>query len=207
MDDFESVVGDGSERVVASGVVAPEARDHACALTDVDGGLDALRADIKTAIDEELIERARCDEGGHSHAFQRRAPPPTDRISSADGCGVSPRARARASSLSSALSRALMRWDSRLKTAICVRVQVTRKRAFRFVLSLGLTLAALVVRRRHPVLLCGALRAGRPPNAIPGRTSGVRQRGASQGAFHSSHPSWSCVRSRVPASHWLGQAL
>ena len=54
MDDFEPVVGDGSERVVASGVVAPEARDHACALTDVDGGLDALRADIKTAIDEEL---------------------------------------------------------------------------------------------------------------------------------------------------------
>ena len=54
MEDFEPVVGDGSERAVASGVPAPEARDNARALTDADGGLDALRADIKTAIDEEL---------------------------------------------------------------------------------------------------------------------------------------------------------
>ena len=54
MEDFEPVVGDGSERAVASGVAAPEARDNARVLTDADGGLDALRADIKTAIDEEL---------------------------------------------------------------------------------------------------------------------------------------------------------
>ena len=54
MEDFEPVVGDGSERVAAAGLPAPEPQDPARPLTDPDGGFDAIRADIKTAINEEL---------------------------------------------------------------------------------------------------------------------------------------------------------
>ena len=58
MEDFEPVVGDGSER--AAPVVAPvqEAQDRARPSTHADGGFDAIRADIKTAIDEELAAAA-----------------------------------------------------------------------------------------------------------------------------------------------------
>ena len=54
MEDFEPVVGDGSERVATPGVPAPEAQAPARPLADADGGLDAIRAGIKTTIDEEL---------------------------------------------------------------------------------------------------------------------------------------------------------
>ena len=54
MEDFEPVVGDGSQHVAADGVPAPEPQDTARAWTDTDGDFEAIRADIKTAIDEEL---------------------------------------------------------------------------------------------------------------------------------------------------------
>ena len=54
MEDFEPVVGDGTERVAAAGVPVPEPQDPARPLTDADGGFDAIRAEIRTAIDEEL---------------------------------------------------------------------------------------------------------------------------------------------------------
>ena len=54
MEDFEPVVGDGNERVPAAGGPSPEPQDPARAPADADGDFDAIRADIKTAIDEEL---------------------------------------------------------------------------------------------------------------------------------------------------------
>ena len=54
MEDFEPVVGDGSQHVAADGVPAPEPQDTARALTDTDGDFEEVRADIKTGIDEEL---------------------------------------------------------------------------------------------------------------------------------------------------------
>ena len=54
MEDFEPVVGDRSERVAAPAVPSPEPQIPARASADADGDLDAIRADIKTAIDEAL---------------------------------------------------------------------------------------------------------------------------------------------------------
>ena len=54
MEDFEPVVGDGSERVAAAGGPPPEPKAPARALADADSDFDAIRADIKIAIDEEL---------------------------------------------------------------------------------------------------------------------------------------------------------
>ena len=54
MEDFEPVVGDGSRGAMVARASAPEARHHPRTLTHVDSGLDSLRAEIKTAIDEEL---------------------------------------------------------------------------------------------------------------------------------------------------------
>ena len=54
MEDFEPVVGDGTERVAAAGTPAPQPQDPARAPADADGDFDAIRAAIKTAIDEEL---------------------------------------------------------------------------------------------------------------------------------------------------------
>ena len=54
MGDFEPVVDDGSERAASAGAPVQEARDRARASTHADVGFDAIRADIKTAIDEEL---------------------------------------------------------------------------------------------------------------------------------------------------------
>ena len=54
MGDFEPVVDDGSERAASAGAPVQEARDRARGSTHADVGFDAIRADIKTAIDEEL---------------------------------------------------------------------------------------------------------------------------------------------------------
>ena len=54
MGDFEPVVDDGSEPAASAGAPVQEARDRARASTHADVGFDAIRADIKTAIDEEL---------------------------------------------------------------------------------------------------------------------------------------------------------
>ena len=54
MEDFEPVVGDGSERAAPAVAPVQEAGDRARPATHGDGGFDAIRADIKTAIDEEL---------------------------------------------------------------------------------------------------------------------------------------------------------
>ena len=58
MEDFEPVVGDGSERAAPAVAPVQEARDRARPSTPADGGFDAIRADIKTAIDEELAAAA-----------------------------------------------------------------------------------------------------------------------------------------------------
>ena len=58
MEDFEPVVGDGSERVAPARAAVQEAQDPVRPLTDADGGFDVIRADIKTAIDEELAAAA-----------------------------------------------------------------------------------------------------------------------------------------------------
>ena len=47
-------MGDSTERVVAADAPTPEPKDPARASADADGDFDAIRADIKTAIDEEL---------------------------------------------------------------------------------------------------------------------------------------------------------
>ena len=54
MEDFEPVVGDGTERVPMASGPSPEPKDPVRASVDADGDFDAIRADIKTAIDEEL---------------------------------------------------------------------------------------------------------------------------------------------------------
>ena len=54
MEDFEPVVGDGTERVTAAGGPSPEPKDSAQASADADGDYHAIRAEVKTAIDEEL---------------------------------------------------------------------------------------------------------------------------------------------------------
>ena len=54
MEDFEPVVGDGTERVAAAGGPSPEPKDPTRASAAADGDFDAIRADIKTAIGEEL---------------------------------------------------------------------------------------------------------------------------------------------------------
>ena len=54
MKDFEPVVGDDSERAAPAVAPVQEAQDRARPATHADGGFDAIRADIKTAIDEEL---------------------------------------------------------------------------------------------------------------------------------------------------------
>ena len=54
MEDFEPVVGDGTERVAAAGGPSPEPPNLARVSADADGDFDAIRADIKSAIDEEL---------------------------------------------------------------------------------------------------------------------------------------------------------
>ena len=58
MEDFEPVVGDGSERAAPAAAPVQEAQDRARPSTHADGGFDAIRADIKTAIDEELAAAA-----------------------------------------------------------------------------------------------------------------------------------------------------
>ena len=54
MEDFEPVVGDGSERGAAVGGLASEPQDQPQTWIGADGGHDAIRAEIKAAIDEEL---------------------------------------------------------------------------------------------------------------------------------------------------------
>ena len=54
MEDFEPVVGDGSERGTAVGSLASEPQDQPQVSSGTDGGHDAIRAEIKVAIDEEL---------------------------------------------------------------------------------------------------------------------------------------------------------
>ena len=54
MEDFEPVAGDGAECVAAAGGHSPEPKDPARASADANGDFEAIRADIKTAIDVEL---------------------------------------------------------------------------------------------------------------------------------------------------------
>ena len=54
MEDFEPVVGDGSERAATPVRPATEAQGPLRPLTAADGDFDAIRADIKIAIGEEL---------------------------------------------------------------------------------------------------------------------------------------------------------
>ena len=54
MEEFEPVVGDGTERVAPAGGPSLELKDPARASADTNGDFDAIRADIKTAIDVEL---------------------------------------------------------------------------------------------------------------------------------------------------------
>ena len=54
MEDFDPVVGDGTERGAAVGDPAPEAQGRVQPLTDAVDDFDAIRADIKTVIAEEL---------------------------------------------------------------------------------------------------------------------------------------------------------
>ena len=54
MEDFDPVVGDGTERGAAVGDPASEAQRRVQPLTDAVGDFEAIRADIKTVIAEEL---------------------------------------------------------------------------------------------------------------------------------------------------------